>query len=205
MMRLCLSPRAIPACVVGSELWIPLPRRLCSQVEVLLQQPLPRLGDGHGLLTQTRLLLAWAQSTIADEAPGVQEALDISDQGLESRRDYLRDTWDRFKDLIRIDTAVDLRDAVIELRPYGKETQPSRKWLKRPLFSTVDRQPTDPGCCLSFAKNSAERHLGVLMPAQPWISACHPRWVSGCFRHQLLLSRQRGILVIDYYADGRSS
>jgi hypothetical protein len=31
---------------------------------------------------------------------------------------------------------------------YGKETQPSRKWLKRPLFSTVDRQPTDPGCCL---------------------------------------------------------
>jgi putative DNA primase/helicase len=39
---------------------------------------------------------------------------------------------------------------------YGKETQPSRKWLKLPLFSTVDRQPTDPGCCL-FCTQHPER------------------------------------------------
>jgi hypothetical protein len=32
-----------------------------------------------------------------------------------------------------------------------KKLSRSRKWLKRPLFSTVDRQPTDPGCCLFLA------------------------------------------------------
>jgi len=57
-----------------------------------------------------------------------------------------------------------LRVRILDANRCGKETQPSRKWLKRPLFSTVDRQPTDPGCCM-FSRPIRRDMKSVL---EPW-------------------------------------